>query len=96
VIDASALQMVLVVLTGWLGRQERQALAYLMEENRILRRQLGQQRLQCTDADRQRLAVRGHSTIARILKTHGVSPGAGASYVVTDVSSGALGRHRRD
>ena len=33
-IDASALQMVLVVLTGWLDRQERQALAYLMEENR--------------------------------------------------------------
>ena len=51
-IDASALQMVLAVLTGWLDRQERQALAYLIEENRVLRRQLGQQRLQFTDADR--------------------------------------------
>ena len=59
-IDASALQMVLAVLTGWLDRQERQALAYLMEENRVLRRQLGQQRLQFTDADRRRLAFRGH------------------------------------
>jgi len=29
--------MVLGVLTGWLDRQERQALAYLMEENRVLR-----------------------------------------------------------
>jgi hypothetical protein len=37
--------MVLAVLTGWLDRQERQALAYLMEENRVLRRQLGQQRV---------------------------------------------------
>jgi hypothetical protein len=33
--------MVLAVLTGWLDRQERQALAYLMEEHRVLRRQLG-------------------------------------------------------
>jgi len=52
--------MVLAVLTGWLYRQERQALEYLLEENRVLRRQLGQQRLQFTDADRRRLAVRGH------------------------------------
>jgi hypothetical protein len=63
VIDASALQMVLAVLTGWLDRQERQAVAYLMEENRVLRRQLGQQRLQFTDADRRRLAVRGHRVL---------------------------------
>lgn len=40
--DASALHMLLGVLTGWLDRQERQALAYLAEENRVLRRQLGQ------------------------------------------------------
>ena len=32
--------MVLAVVTGWLDRQERQALAYLMEENRVLRRHL--------------------------------------------------------
>jgi hypothetical protein len=33
VIDASALHMVLAVLTGWLDRRERQAIGYLMEEN---------------------------------------------------------------
>jgi hypothetical protein len=49
--------MGLAVLTGWLDRQERQARAYLMEENRVLRRQLGRQRLQFTDADRCRLAT---------------------------------------
>ena len=32
-------RFVLGVLTGWLDRRERQALAYLMEENRVLRRQ---------------------------------------------------------
>ena len=35
-----ALQMVPMALAGWLDRQERQAVAYLIEENRLLRRQL--------------------------------------------------------
>ena len=68
VINPSALQIVLAVLTGWLDRQERQAVAYLMEENRILRRQLGRQRLQFTDHDRRRLAVHGHRLGRRILR----------------------------
>jgi len=68
VIDASALQMVLAVLTGWLNRQERRSLAYLVEENRVLRRQLGGQRLQFTDDDRRRLAVLGHRVGRRVLR----------------------------
>jgi hypothetical protein len=32
-IDPSALQMLLIVVTGWLERREREALAYLIEEN---------------------------------------------------------------
>src|SRR4030095_8863802 len=60
--------MVLAVLTGWLDRQERQALAYLMEENRVLRRQLGRQRLQFTDADRRRLGTLGHRVGRRVLR----------------------------
>jgi hypothetical protein len=31
--------MWLAVLIGWLDRQEREALAYLIEENRVLRAQ---------------------------------------------------------
>jgi putative transposase len=60
--------MVLAVLTGWFDRQERQAVADLMEENWILRRHLGQQRLQFTEADRQRLAVRGHRLGPQVLR----------------------------
>jgi len=33
--------MLLLMLTGWLERREREALTYLIEENRLLRRQLG-------------------------------------------------------
>jgi transposase InsO family protein len=58
VIDPSALQMLLFVLIGWLDRREREALAYLIEENRLLRRQLGRRRVRLTDADRRRLAMR--------------------------------------
>ena len=60
--------MVLAVLTGRLDRQERQALAYLMEENRVLRRQLGKRRLQFTEAERRRLAVRGHQLGRQVLR----------------------------
>jgi hypothetical protein len=37
VIDLSGFQIWFAVLIGWLDRQERDAIAYLMEENRIRR-----------------------------------------------------------
>ena len=52
--------MVLGVLTGWLDRRERETIAYLIEENRLLRRQLGTTRLCLSDEDRRRLAVRAY------------------------------------
>jgi hypothetical protein len=35
-IDPAARRMMLMVLPGWLDRRERQAIAYLIEENRLL------------------------------------------------------------
>jgi hypothetical protein len=60
VIDLSALRLLLLTITGWLDCREREALAYLVEENRILRQQIGQRRLKFTDDDRRRLARRAH------------------------------------
>ena len=59
-IDPTALQLVLSVLIGWLDCREREAVAYLIEENRLLRRQLGGRRLRLTDDDRRRLAARAY------------------------------------
>ena len=59
-IDLTTLQLLLIGLTGWLARREREAIAYLVEENRLLRQRLGGRRLRFTDADRRRLAVRAH------------------------------------
>ena len=67
-IDLSALQIWFAVLIGWLDRQERDALAYQMEENRILRAQLGGRRLRLTDDDRRRLAVRAFQLGRRALR----------------------------
>jgi hypothetical protein len=60
VIDLVALQFALGVFTGWLDRREREAVAYLIEENRLLRPQLGKRRLRLTDDDRRRLAARAY------------------------------------
>ena len=51
-IDASAFQLLLMVLTGWLERREREVVDYLIEENRCLRRQLGTRRVRLTNDDR--------------------------------------------
>jgi hypothetical protein len=60
VIDLSVLRLVLLGMTGWLERREREAVGYLVEENRCLRRQLGNRRLRLTDDDRRRLAARAY------------------------------------
>ena len=67
-IDPFALQMLLMVLIGWLDHREREALAYLIEENRLLRRQLGGRRLRLTDNDRRRLAVHAFRVGRRALR----------------------------
>ena len=60
VVDVLSLRVLLTALIGWLDRQQREALAYLIEDNRILQRQLRGRRLRLSDDERRRLAVRGH------------------------------------
>jgi hypothetical protein len=60
--------MLLLTVTGWLDRREREMLAYLIEENRVLRRQLGGQRLRLTDDDRRKLAARAYRLGRRALR----------------------------
>jgi putative transposase len=52
--------MLLLSVTSWRDRREREMLAYLIEENRVLRRQLGGRRLRLTDDDRRKLAARAY------------------------------------
>jgi putative transposase len=68
VIDASTFQMLLLTVTSWLDQREREVLAYLIEENRVLRRQLGGRRLRLTDADRRTLAARAYRLGRAVLR----------------------------
>src|SRR5260370_24469548 len=51
--------MLLAALVGWLDQQQQHAVAYLIEENRILRGYV-RGRIRLTDEERRRLARLGH------------------------------------
>jgi len=59
VLDQSAVRVFLAALSGWFDHQQQDVIAYLIEENRTLRAQLGGRRLRVTDEQRRRLARRG-------------------------------------
>src|SRR6478735_7181313 len=48
-----------LLFSGWVNRQQQAVIDYLLEENRILRAAHGRRRVQVTDDQRRRLAVRG-------------------------------------
>ena len=54
-------QFLFLVFAGWVNRHQNQVIDYLMEENRVLREQLGTRRLRLTDAQRRRLAEKGRA-----------------------------------
>jgi transposase InsO family protein len=47
-----------IAFAGWLNRQQQTVIDYLIEENRVLKEQLGDRRLHFTDRQRRRLAVK--------------------------------------
>jgi putative transposase len=51
------LQFLIAMLAGWIQRHQQEVIAYLHEENRLLKAQLGNQRLRLTDTERRRLAT---------------------------------------
>jgi hypothetical protein len=63
------LHLLAACLIGWLQREQQEVIAYLREENRVLRAELDHQRLRLTDDDRRRLTVRG-ARLGRQLLAH--------------------------
>ena len=61
-------QFLLVVLAGWVNRQQQDVIEYLREENRVLREQLGGKRIRLTDDQRRRLAAKGKALGGKVLK----------------------------
>jgi hypothetical protein len=47
-----------VALAGWMSRQQQEVIAYLREENRILREKLSRKRILLSTEQKRRLAVK--------------------------------------
>jgi putative transposase len=65
---SAALQFLLLTLAGWVSRRQQDVIAYLQEENRILREQLEGRRLRLTDTQRRRLAAKGKALGRKALR----------------------------
>ena len=63
----SPFQFVLAVLCAWRQREHEDMIAFLLEENRVLKARLGGQRLRLDDHERRRLAELGHRLGRRLL-----------------------------
>jgi len=57
----------LVMLAGWINRQQLDVIDYLKEENRVLREKLGNKRILLNDDQRRRLASKGKILGRRLL-----------------------------
>lgn len=57
----------MVVLAGWLNRQQQAAIEYLKAENEVLRSQLKGRRLRLTDEERRRLVLKGRMLGRKLL-----------------------------
>ena len=51
------LHVLIAMVAGWINRHQQQVIAYLQEENRVLKAQHGGHRLRLTDTERRRLAA---------------------------------------
>ena len=56
-----------VSIAGWMNQHQQQVIEYLMEENRVLREQMGRRRMRFSDDQRRRLAAKAKKRGRRLL-----------------------------
>ena len=67
VLDFFPLNLLLATFAGWVQRHQDATIAYLVEENRVLREQIGNRPLRLTNDQRRRLAAKGNVVGRRML-----------------------------
>src|SRR5450755_1023264 len=60
-------RFVLIAVAGWMNQRQLQSIDYLREENRVLREQLGGQRVRLNDDQRRRLAAKAKGLGRKLL-----------------------------
>src|SRR2546422_8137908 len=59
---------VVISIAGWLNQHQQQVIEYLVEENRVLREQIGKRRLKFSDNQRRRLAAKAKKLGRKLLE----------------------------
>ena len=65
--STTLLQFLLMLVAGWLQRQQAVTIEYLKAENRMLRERLGKRRIIFTDAERRELAEKARAVGRKML-----------------------------
>jgi len=61
-------QLLLLVLAGWVNRQQQDVIEYLLAENRVMRQKLGKRRILLNDEQRRMLAIKGKVLGRKVLE----------------------------
>ena len=64
-------QFYVLILAGWINREQQQVINYLRTENQVLREKLGKKRILLSDDQRRRLAVKGKVLGRRVMAEFG-------------------------
>ena len=64
-------QLYLVILCGWMNRQQQEVIEYLRTENQVLKEKLGKKRILLNDDQRRRLGVKGKVLVRNLLEEFG-------------------------
>jgi len=60
-------QLVLLMFAGWVNRHQLDVIEYLQQENRVLKKRLGGQRIRFTDTERRLLARKARAVGRKVL-----------------------------
>jgi hypothetical protein len=66
--DTLPLRLLFLSVSGWVYRQQQEVVEYLVEENRVLREQIGKRKVRFTNEQRRRLAAKGKRLGRQILQ----------------------------
>src|SRR3954467_8084246 len=61
------LTFLVISFAGWVNQRQQHVIEYLVEENRVLREQIGKRRMRFTDAQRRRLAAKAKILTRKVL-----------------------------
>jgi putative transposase len=61
------LSFLVISFAGWINQRQQHVIEYLVEENRVLREQIGRRRMRFTDEQRRRLAATAKKLTRKIL-----------------------------